>query len=157
QGPNGPTPGAYLRTFVTPASGGLLYPLGVLFGPDGNGDGRQDLYVSNTDLTGLKGKSGNVRRYDGVTGAFIDTFVTEGSGGLNDPNLMTFTQTDPVTLAYMGTKAAAPTDTLSAASTTLLTAGAGLDGGGQPVLETWGAVAGVDTIHLTGTMMMFTG
>jgi hypothetical protein len=43
-----------------------------------------------------------VKRYDGATGAFIDTFVPERSGGLKRPSMMTFTQTDPVTLAYLG-------------------------------------------------------
>src|SRR5262249_26469611 len=33
---------------------------------------------------------------------FIDTFVTANSGGLDDPNLLAFTETDPVTLAYTG-------------------------------------------------------
>lgn len=30
------------------------------------------------------------------------TFVTAGSGGLDDANFLTFTETDPVTLAYSG-------------------------------------------------------
>ena len=41
-----------------------------------------------------------VLRYDGVTGAFIDTVVPPGLGGLDVPWLMTFTDTDPATLAY---------------------------------------------------------
>ena len=41
-----------------------------------------------------------VKRFDGVTGAFIDTFVPNHSGGLDDPNFITFIETDPVTLAY---------------------------------------------------------
>src|SRR5262249_55761866 len=45
QGPSGRTPGAFIDTFVPPGSGGLITPNGLLFGPDGNGDGRQDLYV----------------------------------------------------------------------------------------------------------------
>lgn len=110
QGPSGTTPGAPMPSagnsgaaFVGPGSGGLLArPLGVIFGPDGNGDGRQDVYVSNITFTGFYGKNGNIKRYDGLTGAFIDTFVPTGSGGLDDPSLITFTQSDPVTLEYMG-------------------------------------------------------
>jgi hypothetical protein len=42
-----------------------------VFGPDGNGDGVQDLYVASQG-------NGKVLRYDGRTGAFIDTFATTG-------------------------------------------------------------------------------
>lgn len=110
QGPSGRTPGAPMPSagnsgavFIAPGTGGLLArPLGVIFGPDGNDDGCQDVYVSNITFTGFYGKNGNVRRYDGLTGAFIDTFVPTGSGGLDDPSLITFTETDPVTLEYLG-------------------------------------------------------
>lgn len=54
-------------------TGGLLGPASVLFGADGN------LYVSSFD-------GDAVLRYDGQTGAFIDVFVTQGSGGLNGPD-----------------------------------------------------------------------
>ncbi len=60
------------------ASGsGLDFPIGLVFGPDGN------LYVSsaNTD---------EVLRYNGTTGAFIDAFVSAGSGGLDAPNGLVF-------------------------------------------------------------------
>lgn len=105
QGPGGPTPGAFLGMFVSPGSGGLESPTGILFGPDGNGDGWEDLYVSNSRLTGVgsdQGTLGTVKRYDGVTGAFIDTFVPIRSGGLSSPSGLFFTETDPVTLAYTG-------------------------------------------------------
>jgi hypothetical protein len=102
-----PSSGNSGAVFVAPGSGGLLArPLGVIFGPDGNGDGHQDIYVSNITFTGFYGKDGNIKRYDGLTGAFIDTFVPTGSGGLDDPSLMTFTETDPVTLQYLGVSAA---------------------------------------------------
>jgi hypothetical protein len=63
-----------------------------------------DLYVSDATYEGgsLSGKKGTVKRYDGATGAFIDTFVPERSGGLKRPSMITFTQTDPVTLEYRG-------------------------------------------------------
>jgi len=113
QGPTGRTPGAFIDVFVSGGTGGLRNVQAAIFGPDGNGDGRQDLYVSNSQNTGIgqdKAKDGNVKRYDGVTGAFIDTFVSIGSGGLNNPSGLTFTETDPMTLAYRGG------DTLTAAS-----------------------------------------
>ncbi len=99
QGPSGPTPGAYIDTFVPAGSGGLQIPSGLIFGPDGNNDGQLDLYVATLANGNIKG---SVKRYDGVTGAFIDTFVTRRSGGLEGPALMSFTETDPVTLAYRG-------------------------------------------------------
>ena len=52
-------------------------PGGLVFGPDGN------LYVSS-------GITDEVLRYNGATGAFIDVFVTAGSGGLNEPTFLIF-------------------------------------------------------------------
>jgi len=49
----------------------------VAFGPDGN------LYVAS-ELTH------EVKRYDGATGAFIDNFVTAGSGGVTQRTFLTF-------------------------------------------------------------------
>jgi hypothetical protein len=110
QGPTGPAPGAPMPSagnsgaVFIPGDGGSPWPGqgrcvegGVIFGPDGN------LYVTYTDWTGqYKGNHGTVRRFDGVTGAFIDDFVPPGSGGLENPLFLTFTETDPVTLAYTG-------------------------------------------------------
>jgi hypothetical protein len=55
----------------------------MIFGPDGNHDGVQDLYVVDINLNA-------VLRYDGLTGAFIDTFVSPDSGGLNSPFDLTY-------------------------------------------------------------------
>lgn len=102
QGPSGTSPGTFIDEFVSSGAGGLATPLGILFGPDGNGDGQFDFYVANGDFPGtdVNGKNSTVKRYDGVKGTFIDTFVRARSGGLDDAMLMTFTKTDPVTLAY---------------------------------------------------------
>src|SRR5262249_53191253 len=85
QGPSGRKPGAFIDTFVPPGSGGLLAPFALLFGPDGNGDGRQDLYVANNELvTGSsKGKehTNTVKLYDGVTAAYLRDFVTVDTCG----------------------------------------------------------------------------
>jgi hypothetical protein len=67
-----------LDRFVTNGSGGLARPRGSIFGPDANGDGKPDLYVTSADTNA-------VLRYDSVTGSYIDTFVTPGSGGLSSP------------------------------------------------------------------------
>jgi hypothetical protein len=177
QGPSGPAPGAFLGNFVPPGRGGMLNPDGLIFGPDGNGDRRQDLYVTSVDYTGLKGKLGTVKRYDGITGAFIDTFVSANSGGgMNDPLFMTFTETDPVTLAYTGSGAAAVAASPSASSTAATAGSTQVHGGGGALLtdpsgasfpftftleamlrsdgpafgQPWGAVPGVNGIHLTG-------
>jgi DNA-binding beta-propeller fold protein YncE len=99
EGPSGPTPGAFIDAFIPAGSGGLAIPSGLIFGPDGNDDGQLDLYVATLENGNIKGR---VNRHDGMTGAFIDTYVAGRSGGLEGPALMTFTQTDPVTLDYLG-------------------------------------------------------
>jgi hypothetical protein len=123
EGPTSPDqlpPGTFLGTFVQPGSGGLNSPFALLFGPDGNADGQQDLYVG-TFLghgTNFKSKNGTsaILRYDGVTGAFIDAFVPFGSDGMDNPGYMAFTETNPTTLAFNGRSpspsATAPTTNL---------------------------------------------
>jgi hypothetical protein len=108
EGPSGSNPGAFLNTFVPTGSGGLNTPLGLLFGPDVNGDGQQDHYVSSAALdvynfTHAHPGTSEVLVFDGVTGAFLETFVTPDSGGLRNPSFMVFKETDPVTLNYDGT------------------------------------------------------
>jgi hypothetical protein len=90
---NGAT-GTFMDSFVAPGSSGPYFPdgVGVLFGPDHN------LYVSSR---GDGPSDSQVLRYDGMTGAFIDAFVPSGSGGLNFPTFLTFTNSDPATLAYV--------------------------------------------------------
>ena len=63
------TTGAFLGGFVAPGSGGLSFPHGLTFGPDGN------LYVTDVN-------NSDVLRYNGTTGAYMNTFVPSGSGGL---------------------------------------------------------------------------
>jgi hypothetical protein len=77
-----------MNTFISPGSGGLSGTAGLIFGSDNN------LYV-------ISGNHSSVRRYDGTTGAFIDTFVGSASGGLAGPLFLSFTNTDPMTLAYV--------------------------------------------------------
>lgn len=49
-----------------------------------------------------------------MSGAYLTDFVTAGSGGLDTPILMTFTETDPITLAYTGATTGPTNVTLSA-------------------------------------------
>jgi DNA-binding beta-propeller fold protein YncE len=72
--------GAFVTRFVADdprtvedETGGLMGAGAVLFGPDGA------LYVSSFD-------SDAILRYDGSSGAFIDVFVSTGSGGLDGPD-----------------------------------------------------------------------
>lgn len=58
--------GAFVGVFVPSLSGGLSFPLGGTFGPDGN------FYVSDSDHDA-------VLRYNGSTGAFMDAFVPAGN------------------------------------------------------------------------------
>jgi serine/threonine protein kinase/tetratricopeptide (TPR) repeat protein/DNA-binding beta-propeller fold protein YncE len=73
--------GALIGEFVTVGSGGLGRPQGLVFGPDANSDGTDDLYVTDND---------SVLQYDGATGEFLGTFVSVGSGGLRLPVGLTF-------------------------------------------------------------------
>jgi DNA-binding beta-propeller fold protein YncE len=56
-------------TFIAAGSGGLSSPEGITLGPDGN------VYVA--------GDGGAVLRYNGTTGVYLNTFVSQGSGGLS--------------------------------------------------------------------------
>lgn len=81
------TTGAFVSTFVPTGSGGLSFPLGGTFGPDGN------LYVSDSDHEA-------VLRYNGTTGAFINAFVpnVEDPAGLRfgpDSNLYVASSSSP--------------------------------------------------------------
>jgi hypothetical protein len=64
------TTGAYLGTFVTSGSGGLLGPRGLIFG-----EGHNLLAVNQNVFT--VGIGGEVLRYDGQTGAFINKVVAD--------------------------------------------------------------------------------
>lgn len=68
---------AYLGDFVPPGSGGLITPIGSVFGPDGN------LYLSDIGTDSIK-------RYDGRTGDYIDDFVPPKTGGLLSPRAIDF-------------------------------------------------------------------
>jgi serralysin len=57
--------------FITPGLGGLNNPDTLLFGPDANGDGWSDLYISS----GAEPGSSSILRFDGFRGEFIDIFV----------------------------------------------------------------------------------
>ena len=102
-GPEGQAPGTFTGTFVPAGSGGLRAPSGLIFGPDANNDGHSDLYLAEVAVNGYIKAS--VKRYDGVNGAFIDTFIAQRSGGLEGAVQLAFTETDPMTLAYAGKSA----------------------------------------------------
>jgi DNA-binding beta-propeller fold protein YncE len=98
--------GAFLGEFISPGSGGLQDPRGLLFARDGN------LYVTSSN-------NNSVMRYDGTTGAPLPapgqtgaTFVAKGSGGLispaqlvlgHDGNLYVDSQSNNAVLRYDGT------------------------------------------------------
>lgn len=96
---NGST-GAFESVFVPKSSGGLTFPLGGAFGPDGN------FYVSNSD-------NDTVLRYNGATGAFIDTFASGVSDAAGmafgpDKNLYVANAGDPGTVTKLNGMTGAP-------------------------------------------------
>jgi glucose/arabinose dehydrogenase len=72
-----PASGQSGAVFVSRGSGGLRSPRGLVFGPD------NQLYVSSADNSAIL-------RYEGRTGAFLNTFVLPGSGGLLSPAGLVF-------------------------------------------------------------------
>lgn len=70
--------GSFNSSFASGAN--VSSPTGMIFGPDGN------LYVSMTSGT----NANRVNRFNGTTGAFIDSFVAAGSGGLDGPSGLAF-------------------------------------------------------------------
>lgn len=74
------TTGALITTFT---GGGLNGPAGLAFGADSL------LYVSSLNTN-------QVLRFDPATGAFVDVFVTAGSGGLNQPDFLSFGPAAPL-------------------------------------------------------------
>ena len=62
----------FVDVFVTPGSGGLEHPIDILRGPQANGDGRRTLLVVSR---GNMSSQGEVLRYNGTTGAFLDVFA----------------------------------------------------------------------------------
>ena len=79
---NGVT-GAFIDSFVAPRTGGYRNPAGMVFGPDGTGNGTFDLYTSILFTN-------EILRYDGATGVFKGVYVSPGSGGLSWPFGITF-------------------------------------------------------------------
>jgi len=62
------TTGTYLGNFIAAGVGGLTNPDDLTYGPDGN------LYVSSS----ANNTTGQILRYHGQTGAFIDVFAQGG-------------------------------------------------------------------------------
>jgi sugar lactone lactonase YvrE len=86
--------GEFLGTPIAKNSGGLVDPDTLLYGPDGNGDGVSDLYISSGNKPANSNQLGAsaILRYDGLTGQFIDVFVGDNpntavdeTGGLYRP------------------------------------------------------------------------
>jgi len=67
-------PGAFIDDFVSSGSGGLDVPKNLAFGPDGN------LYV-------ISFPHDKVKRYDGITGAYLNIYEST-SGAVVSQNLI---------------------------------------------------------------------
>jgi outer membrane protein assembly factor BamB len=77
--------GQFMGKFVH--GGNLTIPGPLVFGPDGN------LYVGSIVFPGSPNQpagAGQILRYNGANGSFLDTFVSPGSGGLSNPVQIVF-------------------------------------------------------------------
>jgi sugar lactone lactonase YvrE len=90
--------------FITTFESGIVNPIGLTFGPDGN------LYAAEFEAGETM-----VVEYNGTTGAFMSTFVTLGEGGLGEGddlefgpngNLFVADNTNSEVLEYNGTTGA---------------------------------------------------
>ena len=87
------TTGASLGAIVTAGSGGLDTAREIAWGADGK------LYVTSFGADNGSARDA-VLRFDATTGAFIDPFITVGSGGLDGPTFLIRTSAIPEPGAY---------------------------------------------------------
>ena len=71
--------GVFLDEFVPLGSGGPMIPFALRFGTGG------DLFVASAVYTNFTIGPGQILRYNGTNGAFRQTFVANGAGGLTCP------------------------------------------------------------------------
>jgi DNA-binding beta-propeller fold protein YncE len=85
--------GTLIGVFVPPGSGGLGQVNYMEFRPDGY------LYVVSENTAGTDSPpypARQILRYNATTGAFVEVFIPAGSGGLNQPQGITFAPTVPM-------------------------------------------------------------
>ncbi len=96
--------GRFVGELVPSGSGGLEEPQYLAFGPDANGDGDGELYVSSY-------ATNSVLRYNARTGAFVDDFVYAGNGNLTGPTSVGFLANGHLIVASSGTDSVIEFDT----------------------------------------------
>ena len=105
--PDGTLVGEFIAS--NSGSGGLDNPGGMAYGPDGN------LYVADYG-------DGEILRYDGATGAFIDVFVPTGTTGLVSPLGISFGPDGDLYVASRGSEGVLKFDGTTGAKDTSFTA-----------------------------------
>jgi sugar lactone lactonase YvrE len=120
-----PATNEFVDEFVSgAASGNLVDPTDLVFGPDG------DLFVSSAETS-------EVKRYDGTTGAFEGDFITAGLGGLEEAEGMAFSSNGNLFVASeLGNAVLEYNGTTGAFVGEFVTADSG--GLGEPTLMTFG-------------------
>jgi serralysin len=73
--------GEFIGEFIAPRNNGLADPDTLLYGPDVNGDGLNDLYIASGSKAGNSGEFGasSILVYDGLSGSFIKALVQDDS------------------------------------------------------------------------------
>ncbi len=82
EGPHGASPGSFVGVFANTGAGST--PNNLTFGPDGN------LFVGLPSFNTPTPYDVRIDRFNGSTGALIDTFVPTDSGGLKDSREILF-------------------------------------------------------------------
>jgi WD40 repeat protein len=132
--------GQFLGDFITAGSGGLNSPDDLVYGPDGN------LYISSGSNS-----SGQILRYNGQTGAFIDVFAS--GGGMTRPYGIAFGPDGYLYVSSFLTDQILRYDAKTGAFVDVFASGNGLPGGlngpndllftpsGQLLVSTQGSIA----------------
>jgi hypothetical protein len=134
--------GAFVSNFVTDGdTAEASHVKGIAYGPDVNDDGTQDLFVARPDAGG---GDGDVRVYDGNTGADLGVFAS--GGGLTNPTGLAFSATKDRLFVASGADATGAPSSNKIHSYTVSTFNPGTPAAGSPFTDGTGITNGIEGI-----------